>query len=182
MLLRKGAALAASLLLLTTAACDDITGSGGDVDSDLVFTRQDGTRIDFDDDDISVWCGDWEDGEVPVRTVHVLGGNFLGGNGYFQIRAVVADVSPNQPLSFPNSYVWDDPDGADVFIYDAEDDNDLSTQESESDGSITFQSLSCERGGEVRFTIDADVGSEFGGAPFVQVTGSFEGRVGSNPF
>lgn len=184
MLLRKSAALAASLLLLTTAAaCDDVTGSGGDVDSNLVFTREDGTRLRFDDEDISVWCGDWEEGEVPVRTVWILGGNLGSGDGsFFQIRAVTADVNRNQPLSFPNSYNWNDPDGADVFIYDAEDDNDLSTQESDSRGSITFQELSCERGGEVRFTIDADVGSELGGAPSVEVTGSFSGRVGSRPF
>lgn len=70
--------------------------------------------------------------------------------------------------------------GALVFINDG--DNELSTAESESSGSITFQEVSCERGGAVRFAIDAVVGSEFGGGPTMRVTGSFRGTVGDRPF
>lgn len=51
-----------------------------------------------------------------------------------------------------------------------------------SGATITFQEVSCQRGGTVRFSIDAVVGSEFGDGPTMRVTGSFRGTVGDRPF
>jgi hypothetical protein len=97
----------------------------------------------------------------------------------FQLRAVVGDVHIGQPIAFPNTFLWDQPKGADVFVLDPP--NELSTRSSDSSGSITFQELSCSPGGEVRFTVDAVIGSELGDAPSMAMRGGFRSRIGDAP-
>jgi hypothetical protein len=107
----------------------------------------------------------------------VLGGDFRAGGPVWKLDAVVEDVRPGRPLTFPNSFVWDQPEGAQLFILDQP--NEASTQVDESSGSITFSELAC--GGDVRFTIDAVVGSELGDGPPIRVTGAFAAPVGDAP-
>lgn len=57
--------------------------------------------------------------------------------------------------------------------------NEASTQTGRSSGSITFSELDCD--GDVGFTIDAVVGSEFGNGPAVRMSGSFAAPVGDAP-
>jgi hypothetical protein len=114
---------------------------------------------------------------VPATSVHVLVGGAPSG---WKVTAVRADVVIGQPIAFPNTFIWDDPHGADMFILDPP--NELSTQSSDSSGQITFTALDCSNGGTVAFTIDAVVGSEFGNLPAVSVSGSFSGRVAPAPF
>ncbi len=173
--MRTTALLLALGCLAPTAGCDggDPAGPAG---NDLVFQRADGTRIEFAGQP-RVWCGPWEEGNVPARAIHVLTGDFRGGGPLWQLRAVVDDVQPGQPLRFPNTFIWDQPEGASLFVLDEP--NEASTQTDESGGSITFSELDCD--GDVRFTIDAVIGSEFGDGPPVRVGGSFAAPVGDAP-
>lgn len=166
-------------LVLVLVGCDGAEEVGGiNAESSLVFTREDGTTVPFEDR-FYVWCGAWEPGEVDTPAVHVLAGRPTDER-WWTLSAVRADVGAGSNLSFPNDFIWDQPEGAQLFILDG--DNELSTGESESSGSITFQEVSCERGGTVRFSIDAVVGSEFGDGETMRVTGSFRGTVGNAPF
>ena len=162
--------------LAAARGCDSGGDPSGPSENSLVFQRADGSRIQFSGDPL-VWCGPWEEGSVPARTLHVLGGDFRAGGPVWQLNVVVADAKPGQPLAFPNTFVWDQPKGAQLFILDEP--NEASTQEGESSGSITFSELDCE--GDVRFTVDATVGSEFGDGPPVRVTGGFAAPVGDAP-
>lgn len=89
----------------------------------------------------------------------------------------MADVQAGQPLRFPHTFNWDQPEGASIFVLDEP--NEASTQTGGSSGSITFSELDCE--GDVRFTLDAVIGSEFGGGPPVRVSGAFAAPVGDAP-
>lgn len=149
--------------------------TGPQVQNDLVFEREDNTVIAFSGT-ARVWCGPWEPGEVAAQSVHVLVGNAQGG---WKLMAVVDDITVGVPVTFPNTFIFDDPDGADLFILDPP--NELSTQAEDSSGSITFTEIDCTAGGEVAFTIDAVIGSELGGQPTVSVTGSLSGGVGAAP-
>jgi hypothetical protein len=160
---------------LAGAACDGGEPLGP-AENDLVFTRADGSRIEFAGEPL-VWCGPWEEGSVPARAVHVLAGDFRGGGPVWRLQAVVEDAQPGQPLRFPNTFTWDQPEGASIFVLDEP--NEASTQTDGSSGSITFSELDCD--GEVRFTLDAVIGSEFGDGPAVRVGGSFAATVGDAP-
>ena len=146
-------------------------------ESTLVFERPNGSRVHFAREPVA-WCGPWEEGEVPVETVHVRVRPAAAGQPWWMLRAVVRDVKAGEPLAFPNSYVWDQPGKADLFVLDPP--NELSTQQ-RSSGSITFQKLDCGAGGEVRFSIDAVVGSELHGGPPLTARGSFRAPVGRAP-
>ena len=170
-------ALVVATAVLFTAGCGSSEPAGpSGTHNDLVFERENGSVITFADE-TTVWCGAWETGEVPVASVHVLVGGVPSG---WKVTAVRADVVIGEPIAFPNTFIWDDPRGADMFILDPP--NELSTQSSDSSGRITFTELDCSIGGTVAFTIDAIVGSEFGDLPPVSVAGSFSGRVGQPPF
>jgi len=156
------------------------TGGGGGAQISLVFTRADQSEITFSNAAVQfVWCGPWEEGAIPTESLQII----FGGPGVedptLHVRVVVADVVIGVPLAFPNNYVFDQPKDVDLFLLDLP--NELSTQDDESSGSITFQKLDCGSGGEVQFSIDAVIGSEFGGGPTVSVTGSFQAEVGQPP-
>jgi hypothetical protein len=164
------------LAALLAAACGSDPAGPPAVQNDLVFERADGTRLTFPAA-VFVWCGPWEDGEVPVLAVHV----FVGGTGSgWQVRGVRSDITVGQANAFPNNYIWNDPQNVDLFILDPP--NELSTQADDSSGGLTFTELNCEAGKTVAFTIDAVVGSELADLPAVRVTGSFRGPVGAAPF
>jgi hypothetical protein len=163
-----------ALLIVIAAAlvsCGDPAGPS--TQNDLVFQRANGTIIAFPATTY-VWCGAWEEGEVPAPSVHVFVGSAQSG---WKLTGVRADIALNQPIAFPNTFIWDAPEKADLFIYDPP--NELSTQSDDSSGSVTFTKLDCSTGGEVAFTLNAVVGSEFGDLPSVSVSGTFSGRVGA---
>lgn len=69
------------------------------------------------------------------------------GDRCWMLSAVRADRGAGATVTFPNDFISDKPAGALLLINDG--DNELSTAEPESSGSITFQEVSCERGGTV---------------------------------
>ncbi|HMU60654.1 MAG TPA: hypothetical protein PKA66_02640 [Gemmatimonadales bacterium] len=178
-------ALRLSTLLVATvsgiAACGDDSPTEPDkTQNTLVVTRADNSQVSFAASAfLYVWCGPWEAGVVDTPSVQVLFGGPAGSDPHWWMKGVVADVVIGQALTFPNSFVWDQPTKVDLFVGDPP--NELSTQQGNSSGSITFQKLDCTAGGEVAFTIDAVVGSELGGGPSVSVAGGFRGPVGGAP-
>ena len=164
-------------------ACGDDTPTELDVpvsQNTLVFTRANQSNITFaNGSQLFAWCGAWDPGAVSTPAVHVAyfgtGANTPG----WTMSAVVADVVIGTPLTFPNSFVFDQPRKAHFFVNDPS--NELSSAESASSGSITFQQLSCATGGRVAFTTSAILASETGG-PSVSVSGRVSAPVGTAPF
>lgn len=169
------AALVLVSLALLAAGCE---GGATDIelDDDLVFLRQDGTTADFEPT-VFAWCGPWEEAVVLRPAVHVVVGN---GMRWWQVVAVLADVEENQRIELPNEFVWNQPRGADVFVYDPP--NELSSQSDGSSGWIQFGEVDCdEDDGGVDFRIDAVLGSEFGDGDPMTVRGRFRSPITARP-
>lgn len=130
------------LLLLLVAAATEAASAPADVENNLVFRRQSGETITFPATAKTfAWCGPYDPGSV----------------------AIPADVVIGQPQLFPNHWLWPNPDSVEIFVGDPP--NEAATDTEDAAGSIVFQKLDCNEGGEVEFTIDARVGSEFGDGP-----------------
>jgi hypothetical protein len=159
-LLAVGVVLA--LLGPVAPAADAIT-----VENGLVFTRPDGTRVDYPSR-VRVWCGPWEP-DVPVRSLHVQVG--VRGGPYWRLSAVVADVTRRPVIRLPHSFVFDRPTGALLFATDGT--NELSSAEEEAAGRLVFRRARCGPRMAVRVRVRATLGSEFSdGAPLL-VRGTF---------
>jgi hypothetical protein len=149
------------------------------VQNNLVFRRQDGSIIQFRPGTHSwVWCGPWEEGSVDTPTLHILTAD-PSGPPYWRLDAVLADITLGEPLLFPNSWIWPNPDDVEIFVWDPP--NELSTQTGGSGGSIVFQSLGCGPSDEVQFSIDATIGSEFGDGTHITVQGDFRATISGPP-
>jgi hypothetical protein len=177
-----GVIFTVAVLGLIPAGCGDDRGTGpgdGSVGG-LVFTRADSSRVVFPPSSATyVWCGEWESGEVPIPALHVMVVMPGPAQGYWWLRAVLRDVRTGQPLSFPNDFNWDEPEGAHIFLFD--DPNELATDTDDSGGTITFHQLPCPSGSMVDFSIDAVLGSEYGDMPPVSARGRFTARVTAPP-
>jgi hypothetical protein len=170
---------AAFATALLASGCGDDNGSkphDEDINT-LVFTRADSTAIAFAAGSRTyAWCGAWEPGSIDVPALHVwFGSGSTEHSAGWWLRAVVADIAVGDTLSFPNTFVWNEPDSVDVFVWDPP--NELSTSEEESSGFVVFQEIPCPDGDRVAFTLDAVIGSEFGGSPAVSVRGRVEADV-----
>jgi hypothetical protein len=151
----------------------------GSIVNNLVFERPDSTVVVFGAETL-LWSGDWEDGVVPVPTLHLRVGASVAGGGTtrgWSLRAVLADVAIGVPLNFPNSFIWDQPKDVDLFVLDTP--NELSTAELASSGSIVFSALNGSSG-NVEFTIDAVIGSELAGGSSLHVSGTFKAVSGQS--
>ncbi|KPL04468.1 MAG: hypothetical protein AMJ90_00535 [candidate division Zixibacteria bacterium SM23_73_2] len=152
------------------------------VKNNLIFKRSDGTQVQFKPNTF-VWCGPWEEDKIPVETFHI----WVGFDPAVQeqktgwmLQAVISDVNIGEELEFPNTFSWNHPDGVLLFVLD--DPNELSTQEEDSRGGIVFQKLSCDTEGEVQFSIDAVIGSEFSGTgDSLKVSGTFYAPITGPP-
>ena len=168
-------------IMLATACGDSSTGPGPNQTNEntLVFTRADQSRLVFDPgSQLRVWCGPWEEGLIATPAVHLVFSGPGQSDRFWMLTAVRADVQIGVPLTFPNTFLFDQPRNADLFILDEP--NELSTSESSSGGTIVFQQLNCGPAGRVEFTIAATVGSEVGGPP-VSVAGRVNAPVGEAP-
>ena len=120
---------------------------------------------------IRVWCGPWDD-DVRTPSIHVRAGS---RGALWTLSAVLADVKRKPVVRFPHSFVFDKPTGAQLFAADGR--NEASTAEEESSGRITFTKARCGRTTlDVRFKVDAVMGSEFSDGTPVRIRGSFSAR------
>jgi hypothetical protein len=174
MTIMPGFALIPCIAIVVACGSDDPAGPAG-LDNDVVFTRANGSTISFATTTFA-WCGPWEAGLVAEPSVHV----FVGGQtAHWQVDAVRADVTIGQPLAFPNSFTFDQPDGALVFVNEGA--NEASTAESNASGTITFEKIDCGSGGSIRFHINAVLGSEFSGGPSITASGTFTSPLTGAP-
>jgi hypothetical protein len=157
------------LLPLTLAACDgrNVVGPTYGSVNNISVSRQDGSGVVFAPN-VYAWCGPWEEGNVAEPTVHVLVGD---ASARWEFRVVQRDVEPGATLSFPNTFIWDQPRGADMFVHAPP--NELSSQVTESSGAVMVEGLDCSAGGGIHFTVEATLASELAGLPSVTVTGHF---------
>jgi hypothetical protein len=128
------------------------------------------------------WCGPWEEGEVPVESVHVLlvPDDLTTEQPLWFLSSVQSDIQLNQAQTFPNDFVFDQPEGTQIFVLDPP--NEASTAQDPASGSITFERLNCTPGGELRFSIDAVAGSEFGDGPPIRIRGRLSVPIRERPF
>ncbi len=174
MTMRKPIVILLTILILPVATIRCSEDSKGPVnpmlvENNLVFERTNGSRVAFDQD-IRIWCGPWEEGEVPVATLHILAG---GGSvrSYWSIRTVIEDVVPGEKIHFPNNFIWNQPEGAMIFVLDGT--NELSSGEEESHGWIMFERMGCGRHSSLQLSIDAVLGSEYHDGDSLKVYGDF---------
>jgi hypothetical protein len=133
----------------------------------LTWTRLDGTRVAFRPD-VRVWCGRW-DSDVSAPSIHVR----VGARSVprWDLDAVVADVQRRPVVRLPHSFVFNHPNGAELFATDGR--NELSSATERSSGRIRFLRVSCARRLRIAFRISGRVGSEFGDGEPLIVRGSF---------
>ena len=169
----------ALVFMLVGCGDDDTVNPPGRTNNSLVFTREDGSEVEFPAAaQAFVWCGPWEQDEVPVLSLHVWFGSPEQPGGW-ALRAVVSDIEIGDTLRFPNYFIWDQPDSVHLFLLDPP--NELATNTEESDGFIVFRRLPCPSGTAVDFSIDAVMGSEYGDMPPVTVRGRFTAQVTGHP-
>lgn len=168
-----GKALVLVTIAASTVACQEKV-------NDLVFTRGDGSVINFSPlAKLHAWCGPYEEGLIPAPALHIVQFGPGEKDPVWMLKAVIADVKPGVPLTFPHSFIWDKPTGVNLFV--AEGQNEASTAEEESAGSLTFHQLSCGEGGVVDFSVDAVAGSELSDLSPITIKGSFRHPVGPAP-
>ena len=139
------------------------------VDNRVVLTRGDGTPLPVAPK-VRVWCGPWSS-EVRKPAIHIRAGT---RSGLWTLSAVVADVRRRPVVRFPHSFVFDKPTGAQLFAAGGR--NEASTAEEESSGRITFSRVRCGSRLDVRFRVDAVMGSEFSDGTAIAIRGTFSAR------
>jgi len=175
---RIWAPVMALVFMLAGCGDDDTVKPPGGIDNSLVFTREDASEVEFPAAAKAyVWCGPWEN-DVPVFSLHVWFGS-PGEPVGWELQGVVGDIEVGDTLRFPNSFIWNQPDGVLLFLLDPP--NELATNTEESDGFMVFHRLPCSSGSTVDFSIDAVMGSEFGDMPPVTVRGRFTAQVTGPP-
>jgi hypothetical protein len=149
--------------------------------SDVEFTRADGSIADFSDE-VRAWCGSFDEDNESVEAVHVLAGEPPPGS-YWRLDAVREDIARDPETTLPNSFTYTEPRRAFVFAFDAENrENEVSSAEEESSGTIRVESEGCERGDSVTVEFDDVVlGSEFHDLPSLSVSGTVEAEIGDPP-
>jgi hypothetical protein len=168
--------------MLLLSSCGKSPTGPDSVENSLVFTRANQSRISFPSGaQLFAWCGPW-DSLVATPSVQVLfaAATISGApDPSWHLKAVASDVTVGTPRTFPNLFISDQPKGVDIFVLDPP--NELSTSTDNSSGSITFQKLNCGTGGEVQFSINATIGSEFGDGPSITMAGAFRSPIGQAP-
>jgi hypothetical protein len=145
----------------------------------LTFRRADGSALRFDGK-LYVWCGRWES-EVNVPALDVLLVSRRRGRSYWRLSAVLRDIRRDPRVRFPIGFVWNRPEGAQLFVYDRKTKNGASSEEEEAKGVFTFSKVTCRRGQNIVIRASGVLGSVFEDGPPVRVTGTFRGIVGRPP-
>jgi hypothetical protein len=175
-------------LVALVAACGGSSGPVAEVSGSpatLIFSRADGSEIEMPGRPV-VWCGPWND-MIPAQALQIAALEGIEPKpgqewiSYWQVWAIVEDVGGGEPVHFPNEFVWNRPRGAELFVGDFLTRNEASTKQEGSSGHIVFTKATCELGGEVEFTLDASIGSEFSDRGPVFGSGTFKGVVSDPP-
>ena len=142
------------------------------ITSSVSLTRSDGSPVAVKQH-VRVWCGRWAR-DVRTPAIHVRIGD-PRGPAVWRLSAVVADVRRRPVVRFPHSFVWNKPSRALIGGHD--DRNEFTTAEEESSGRVVFSRVRCGRRLDVRFRVDAVMGSEFSDGTPVAIRGAFGART-----
>jgi hypothetical protein len=155
-----------------------LTGCGGS--GALEVTRGDGTEIDLGDRS-RAWCGAEDSASIArgqPRALHVIVGSFPPNptrpESYFYATRRLSDlrrdavVSVGEDTDFPTAYVFDSKTGEEV-----------ASNLTGAHGTVRFRDVSCQRGDEVRVSLDTVLVSENGKGEPVHVHGDVRARVGA---
>ena len=165
--------------MLVAAAC------AGDPAEGLRITRADGSRVAVPGG-VRAWCGPTQGEATEELTgppgLYVLGGRLPGDDdedpgSYWYFTRRQTDLERAAELSLPVSSQRETA----LFVLDAPRDNELSSAQEQASGTIEVEEWGCERGDEVRLSVDATLGSEFFEAPTVRVEGTVETEIGEPP-
>ena len=180
-LLIRLTAVAATIVVLGLSCSDDKTSSpstgpgSNSISNDLIFEYPNGTEIPMGRS-YSICCGIWEPGYIDKNTLKLFFYDPSFQESFWKLFIAIDEIVLDSLYSLPTS-------GSSVkmFLMDVDSSNELSSDESESSGNITVSLLDCGPPVSVSLTIDATVGSEYGGMPSVNVSGSFSCTIHSNP-
>jgi hypothetical protein len=114
---------------------------------------------------------------VRVPSIHVRVGRRTrsGDQALWELHAVVADVKRHPVVRLPNSFVFDEPRGAQLFAVDGA--NELNSDTEESAGRIRFDRVRCGRRMRIAFSARGRVGSEFSDGEALRVRGTFRASM-----
>jgi hypothetical protein len=118
---------------------------------------------------------------VKVPALHVLLVSPRRRRSYWQLSGVLKDVRRTPRVRFPIGFVWNRPQGAELFVYDARTKDGASSEEEEAKGVITFSKVTCRRGATVVISARGVLGSTIFDGKAVRVSGTFRGTVGKPP-
>ena len=134
----------------------------------VALVRDDESEVNLTGAETFACCRAYDSEVAPDPAVHLWHRRQSDGAGW-QLTVVLADITPEEPLTFPNDFPFDMPEGAALFAMDPP--NEASTQQADSSGSVVFHAIDCEAG--IELTIDAVAGSELADSPPLSVSGTF---------
>ena len=140
----------------------------------LVFTRSsDSTLVDMGEATL-VCCGLYDPSFVNERAMRVVLYDPANQKPGWQVLILVDRAQAGAITTLPTTVVAPSK-VAHVSMFVADFGNDLSSDTEESSGTITVRSFSCSATSiQLDFSVDAILGSEFGGGPSMRVQGTFQ--------
>jgi hypothetical protein len=120
---------------------------------------------------ITLRCGPWS-AEANEQSIHVRVGT---RSRHWELSAVLADINERPTVRFPHSFVFDEPEGAQLFA--ATPLHEVSSAEEEARGRITFTKARCGERMRLAFSIDAKLGSEYSDGRALRVKGTFRATL-----
>src|SRR3954466_6869406 len=123
---------------------------------------------------VRVWCGPWS-AEASAPSIHVVAGSRSARPGRWELGAVLADVRAHPTVRFPHPFLFDQPNGAELFA--AAPHYEVSSATDRARGRMTFTRASCTSGLRLAFRIDATLGSELSDGRSLRVKGTFSATL-----
>ncbi len=167
--------------LLLFAACDDdevpTRPMPNLLRNTLTFVRQDSTQIPIGTV-YAVCCAVWEPGFIDKQALKILfydPANQLGG---WKLFLLPNEAARDSTYTLPTAEAGQS--HVSMFVVDPNG-NELNSDVMESAGSITLHSFSCGPPVRADVTVDAVLGSEFGGGPPIRVQGRLTAEIHTNP-
>lgn len=173
----RAAALVAMAAATLVVACSKhkstAPGFAGTAIADsLVFTRPDLTVVEMGTAPL-VCCGLYDPGFVNERAMRIIFYDPAYAKPGWQILVLIDRAQAGATITLPTVVVPPSRVPAvEMFVSDLG--NELSTSAGSSRGTLTVHSFSCDRTSiRINFSVDAALGSELAGGPFMSVHGSF---------
>jgi hypothetical protein len=178
----RSAFLAVGLLLLA-CGCDAGGSSSARGGSAIRVTREDGSRLKFSDD-LHAFCarasnyeGTGKPGPVELW---VVAGEFPSEDEnrrpttFWYFRRPTEEIKRAPTARLPEEGFG----GASLFVYDADTKAEFSSHEERAKGSVEVQEWGCEKGDQVRISVDATLEDEYFQGPLADAEGEIEAVIG----